>query len=255
MKRADYNEISSVYDQRYQPGSQVGILTALKTAAQSINAAAILEVGCDTGHWLAQMADFPARYGLDFSRGMLTRAALKVSPSTLVQGTASQLPFKKGVFDFVFCVNALHHFDDPLAFIRQAHRLLRPGSLLAVITMDPHTSLDHWYLYDYFPGVLDKDLLRYPSSAAVAGWMEQAGFGSIHRSAAETLERNYADQQVFEDPALQKNGTSQLAMLTMPEFEQGIDNIRRAIKSAEEIGSTIHFLTRIQLHIWLGSAL
>jgi ubiquinone/menaquinone biosynthesis C-methylase UbiE len=252
MNRVNYDEVSLTYDQRYHPGALEGILNSLKSNAASVNASSILEVGCGTGHWLAQMTEITNRFGLDYSRGMLTRAACKDRSLHLIQGTAQQLPFPNESIDFVYCVHALHFFDNPSSFFAEARRILRPGAALAVIAMDPHSGLDQWYLYDYFPGTYEKDLARYPAGATVTHWMEQAGFTSIQTSTADTIEHLYLGSQVYTDPTLQKNGTSQLALLSMDEFEQGMERINQQIQSAEDNGLTAQFYKRIHLTLWLG---
>ncbi len=61
-------------------------------------------------------------------------------------------PIPDASFHLVFCVNALHHFDQPRSFITEARRLLAPGGTLVIIGMDPHAGRDEWYVYQYFYG-------------------------------------------------------------------------------------------------------
>jgi SAM-dependent methyltransferase len=50
----------------------------------------------------------------------------------LHQGRAEALPIADASCDFVFCVNALDHVDDPVRSIEDLHRITRPGGLCAV---------------------------------------------------------------------------------------------------------------------------
>lgn len=252
MKRVKYNEVSAIYDQRYRSGSPVGIAESLRELACKVEAHRVLEVGCGTGHWLTLMQNYEIRCGLDYSAGMLDKAKQRDESLRLVRGTATQLPFREGVFDFVFCVHALHHFDDPLAFVYEARRVLRTGGVLATIGMDPQTEQDRWYLYDYFPGTYETDLARYPSRDMILHWMKEAGFVGCERRIAARIEHDFIGREVLSDPVLQKNGTSQLSLLTEDAFVNGMARIREALQLAERRGEEIVFPTHITLPIVFG---
>src|SRR5215467_889490 len=59
--------------------------------------------------------------------------------------------------DRIFAINAFHHFVDKRAFAGEARRVLRPAGRLLTIGLDPHTGLDQWWVYDYFPAALAAD--------------------------------------------------------------------------------------------------
>jgi ubiquinone/menaquinone biosynthesis C-methylase UbiE len=253
-RRVDYDQVSAVYDQRYQAGGPAGIAESLRRLGHQVQRRRALEVGCGTGHWLALLSAGGVCCGLDCSARMLDRARERDSSLKLVRGTAGQLPFGRGVFDLVFCVHALHHFDDPAAFVRQAHRVIRPGGALAITGMDPQTEQDEWYLYDFFPGTRETDQARYPAGDAILNWMEAAGFGRCERRLAARIEHDFVGSQVLNDPILLKNGTSQLSLLTDEAFETGMARIREVLRSADTSGQEIVFRTRIALPVVIGFA-
>jgi SAM-dependent methyltransferase len=252
MKRVSYDQVSAVYDQRYRSGGPVGIAESLRELACKVKAHRVLEVGCGTGHWLALMQNREIRCGLDYSARMLDKARRRDEFLRLIRGTATQLPFSQDVFDLVFCVHALHHFDDPPAFVHEARCVLRPGGALASIGMDPQTEQDRWYLYDYFPGTYETDLARYPSGDMILHWMKEAGFVGCERRIAARIEHDFTGRQVLSDPILQKNGTSQLSLLTEDAFLDGMARIREALQLAERRGEEIAFPTHIALPIVVG---
>jgi ubiquinone/menaquinone biosynthesis C-methylase UbiE len=254
MTRIDYDQVSRVYDRRYQAGGPAGIAECLRGLARQTQGWHVLEVGCGTGHWLAQLPAGGVRCGLDCSAKMLGRARMRDSSLELVRGTAERLPFGRGAFGLVFCVHALHHFHDPAAFISQARWVIRPGGVLAIIGMDPQMEEDEWYLYDYFPGTLETDRARYPSGDAILLWMEAAGFVQGERRLAAVIEQDFVGNQVLNDPILLKNGTSQLSLLTDEAFEAGMARIREALRSAESSGREVVFRTRIALPAVIGFA-
>jgi SAM-dependent methyltransferase len=252
MKRVNYDQVSGVYDRRYEAGGPAGIAECLRGLTHQIGGRRVLEVGCGTGYWLTLLPDVGLPCGLDCSAGMLDKARQKDAPLRLVRGTAEQLPFGRGAFDLVFCVHALHHFDDPAAFIRQARRVIRAGGALAITGMDPQGEASQWYLYDCFPDTRETDRGRYPSGDAILHWMDTVGFVRCERRVAARIEHDLVGSQVLNDPVLDKNGTSQLALLTEEAFQDGMARIREVLRLAESSGERIVFRTRIALPVVIG---
>lgn len=252
MTHLDYDEIANHYDDRYQSGAPAGILDNINLLAQRTSAQSILEVGCGTGYWLANIQGGESRIGLDLSAQMLDIARKRGVTLSLIQGRAQQLPFFRMVFDLVLCVNALHHFSDPQTFIHEAHRVIRRPGVLAIIGMDPQTENDSWYIYDYFPGTHEADRARYPKGETIMGWMKNADFEQVNRGVAGTIKHDLVGKDVFRDPILQKNGTSQLALLSDEAFNQGLTRIMDAVKEGEALGERVIFPTNISLPIVCG---
>ena len=252
MKCVNYNEVAPIYDQRYSTDRLTGVEECLQAWIQQVKARRVLEVGCGTGHWLTSLGECGFRCGLDYSAGMLAKAKLNDRNLPLVQGTAMQLPFSNNVFDLVFCINAIHHFLDPVAFIREAHRILKKGGLLAIISMDPQTEPDRWYLYDYFPGTYETDRERYPSGEMIRQWMKEAGFQTSERQPAGHIDHDFIGREILDDPVLQKNGTSQLSLLTDDAFQEGMARIKKAVQLAESRDEPIVFPSHIALPAVVG---
>jgi len=158
------------------------------------------------------------------------------------------------VFDVVFCVNALHHFPEPRRFVREARRVLGHGGVLAVIGMDPHDGRDRWYIYDYFPGTSETDRERFPSRETLFEWLRAAGFGGMEWRVVEHIVRPRVGREVLEDPILQKNGTSQLALLTDEAYAAGRRRIEADLGTAEARGETMVFLVDLRLVMISGHA-
>jgi SAM-dependent methyltransferase len=252
-RQVNYDQIAPTYDRRFDHDEPRGTGTVLLTLAQELQAARLLEVGCGTGHWLALLRPAtPHLFGLDLSAGMLSQARRRHGDLALVRGRAEQLPFPDTSFDLVYCVNAIHHFGHQRAFIAEARRLLRPGGALAIIGFDPRQHRDKWYIYGFFDGTFETDLERFPSWGTVLDWMIAAGFARVEWRLAEHIEDHKQGGAVLDDPFLEKNACSQLALLSDEDYTAGLGKIRAVVAAAEATGETIRFPCEILLRILIG---
>lgn len=232
--RVNYDKIAAKFDDRYASGLYDGVLAALRALLSSAAPRCTLEVGCGTGYWLSALSDFlPYRCGVDYSVEMLRKAAERNAGADLVRATARRLPFRDAAFDLIFCVNAIHHFEQIDDFIGEARRVLKPGGILATIGMDPHHGHDRWCVYDYFPETRAIDLARYPSTGRVTDAMLRAGFGRMESRVACRFAQNRIGRAVLDDPELRRNGCSQMALLTDEQYAAGMNRIIAALHAAE----------------------
>lgn len=250
----NYDALAPTYNQRFEEDKdRPATAHALLDLAHSLGAQTILEVGCGTGRWLAELRSVASRcYGLDPSTGMLTQAKQRNAPIWLTRGRGESLPFPDGTFDFVYCVNAIHHMDGQQTFIQEARRVLRDDGALAVIGMDPHGQRQTWYVYEYFEGVYETDLARFPSWETVIDWMRAAGFRNVERRPVERIVDHKTSATVLDDPFLQKNASSQLALLSDAAYAAGVQRIKTAIAKAEAAGNTLRFPTELIMEMVWG---
>ena len=254
LPRVDYDTIASTYERRYRDNDYSGVENALIAFVGQNPAARVLEVGCGTGHWLRFLAGRGSRVaGLDASSGMLACAHAQDRRTAVVHGMAEHLPWAAESFDRLFCVNALHHFRDKRTFLAEARRVLRRGGRLMTIGLDPHTGLDHWYIYEYFEPVLEMDRRRYPASSQIQEWMEAIGFVDCVTREVQHLPARLSARPAIEQGRLDKGATSQFSVLTAEQYQQGIDRIRRAIESAEGQGDSLYLTADLRLYATSGS--
>lgn len=95
----------------------------------------VLEAGCGTGHFAKELA---ARYGwpmtpLDLGWEGL-RYARSMGIDNLTQADIQALPYKDGAFDAVVSMDVVVHLPrgDEYQPMREFHRVLQPGGLLAL---------------------------------------------------------------------------------------------------------------------------
>lgn len=245
--RIDYDRVAPEYDRRYASRSYAGTAETLEGVLAG-SGPDVLEVGCGTGHWLTKLDALGHKaFGVDASAGMLGRARA-AGTGRLAVATAGALPFAGASFGAIVCVNALHHFPDPISFVREAWRTLREGGRFVSIGMDPHGGVRQWVVYDYFPGTREADLRRFPPPARLRDWLEEAGFGETTTCEAERMEDRVSGRAVLASPFLGRRGTSQLALLEDAAYEAGLRRIAAEIDRAEASGQEAVFTADLSLY-------
>ena len=102
----------------------------------------ILEVGSGPGALIqALTASVPRGFiaGIDASSLMVEQAsrrnaqAIRTGQVVIQQGTALDLPFEDAVFDKALSANSVPFWPDQLAGVKEMHRVLKPGALIALV--------------------------------------------------------------------------------------------------------------------------
>ncbi len=213
-KRVEYDSIAANYDRRYEGRAYHEVDRGLRDWIRAAPGPRLLEIGCGTGHWLRALGEGRTAFGLDRSAGMLAQASAGAPAAFLVQGEATNLPFRDESVDAVLCVNAFQHFPDKPAFLAEAVRVLVPGGLFCTIGLDPHREQTRWVLYEYFDGTLEADLARYPPCQQIVEWLEHAGFASCSAAVIQSSHARHPVEDILASHMLEKGGTSELALLS-----------------------------------------
>jgi ubiquinone/menaquinone biosynthesis C-methylase UbiE len=231
-RSVDYDVIAEVYDRRYDRSDYHPVLQLLLNFVYGSRH--ILEVGCGSGYWLQKLTKQGYDVvGLDPSINMLRIAKHRSRKPSFVQGCAEATPCRRIFFDRVFCINAFHHFIDQRRFLAEAHRILHPGGGIMIVGLDPHTGLDRWWIYDYFPQVVEIDKKRYPSTDQIRSLMTAYGFISASTVEALHMPLQMSARLALETGRLAKTTTSQLTILTDDEYGEGITQLMRDIEINE----------------------
>lgn len=114
----------------------------LAFAGVDVKGLAVLDAGCGFGLALVLLGILGARemHGFDLYDNMVNtiRSYEKLLPDHLAkrlkveQADASKMPYESARFDLVTSIEAISHYLDEDAFLREAHRVLKPGGMLLI---------------------------------------------------------------------------------------------------------------------------
>jgi ubiquinone/menaquinone biosynthesis C-methylase UbiE len=79
-------------------------------------------------------------YGVDMADGMLAQAHSRSGQVKWLRAPAERLPFDDGALDAIVTTSAFHFFDQPAA-LREFHRVLASGGLVAVSALSTRQPL------------------------------------------------------------------------------------------------------------------
>jgi SAM-dependent methyltransferase len=110
----------------------------------------VLDIGCGEGRWVAYLLNRGVNcVGLDFLPSAVREARRRCFPvvrrTAVLQGDATQLPFRPGSFDAILSFGLLEHFPRHEAVLRHWYDLLREGGV-AIISV-PNARRWDWVLY------------------------------------------------------------------------------------------------------------
>jgi ubiquinone/menaquinone biosynthesis C-methylase UbiE len=114
---------------------------AKRIANQLPQGSSVLEVAPGPGYFCIELARLGsyAITGLDISRTFVKMAAKKAAEAgvdvNFTQGSASNMPFPRGSFDFLLCRAAFKNFADPVGALKEMSRVLRPGGCGLIIDL------------------------------------------------------------------------------------------------------------------------
>lgn len=144
--RPDYEEWvqARIWQERYREP----VLENLNYYVPNWKQLTILDLGCGMGGLVVRLQQegckvFGVDYCFDYCVITRLRGMRYGFQSQVVNGAAEWLPLKDQSVDIIFCYEVIEHIFDPLAMLREIHRVIRPNGLVFI------TVPNRWTLYDY----------------------------------------------------------------------------------------------------------
>lgn len=119
----------------------------------------IIDIGCGDGFFLHLISNLPLKVtllGFDYDGIVLNNAKKNLSPRKikLVQGSATEIPFKRGSFNKAIMTEVLEHIEDDKKALREVYRILKPNGLLLLTV----PNLNYPFLWDPINWILQRIL-------------------------------------------------------------------------------------------------
>ena len=170
-KTGPFDLHSDAYDQWFERNT--GLYEAELGAIRGLippSGAEGMEVGVGSGKFAAPLG---IRTGVEPSEEMASRArALGID---VYPGTAEELPFSDGRFDFVLMVTTICFVDDVTESFREALRVLKIGGCIIVGFVDEDSELGRRYVDNKEKSKFYKEATFF-STREVKKYLEEAGF-------------------------------------------------------------------------------
>jgi SAM-dependent methyltransferase len=153
-----YDTIGATYavTRRTEPRIAARIWAALGDART------VLNVGAGTGSY-----EPPGRDVTAVEPSALMRAQRPAGAAPCVAAAAESLPFEDQSFDAAMAVSTVHHWQDPIAGLREMRRVARRVVVFTHDSSDTGWRRRFWLTRDYLPEVADL-LVGRPSAAELA---------------------------------------------------------------------------------------
>jgi ubiquinone/menaquinone biosynthesis C-methylase UbiE len=184
----------------------------------------VLDIGCGTGRFLAQLAEVAKAWGVDASPEMLEVARGRANAAGLKVGSAEELPFKDGWFERATMWLVVHLVDRPRAFA-EARRVLAADGRFALATFDP-SYFDVFWLNELFPSMEAVDRARFSPAEQLDAELTRAGFSEVRLlrlSQRGSLDRTTALERI------RGKHISTFDLISDEEYARGLERAEREL--------------------------
>jgi ubiquinone/menaquinone biosynthesis C-methylase UbiE len=232
-RRADYSQISEVYDAARRNDKphvewwlrRLAEVGGLKTGKR------LLDLGCGTGRWTVPLVDRTGctAVGIDSSPEMLAKARGKdrTGRITWLVGDVNAPPVPPQSCDCALMSLMLHHLDQPVVAFRAAFAALRPGGVLLVRQGTLEQIIDD-VTHRFFPEALTIDRKRTPLREEVEMWLAEAGFDHVTAEPIRMRTSNSPQEQLLE---AESRVCSVFGMISEEAHARGLARLREYIEA------------------------
>jgi len=217
----------------------------------------VLDVGCSTGHFLAALkGQVAVRVGLELSKDEVqfirTRLDFPVYNEPIETAAISE-----GPFDLITVLQVLEHIDDPVSFLRNVARHLKPDGMLYVEVPNlEDVLLEAYRVPEYADFYFREPHVSYFTKATLHDLMERAGFSGTIGNAQRFSLLNHLHWKLTgkpqanfilgnRNPLLVENGdTDPKVREEFNAFMERADREYKALVEKHGLGENVTFLGR-----------
>jgi ubiquinone/menaquinone biosynthesis C-methylase UbiE len=236
MTTSLYDTIGRAYarGRRADPRIVSGLVRALDLAPGGV----VADVGAGTGNYSIALAERGYRVAAIEPSATMRGQATPHPRVDWHPGAAERMPLATASVDAAMAVLSFHHFRDPMAGLREMHRVAGDGPIV-LFTCDL-AGVEPFWLQRYFPSLRMFDPGVFPPLAAVMAGIERAT-GRRVSAEAFPLPHDLADgfgsaywrrPEAYLDPEV-RAGISAFEMAEPAEIEKGLAALRRDLDSGE----------------------
>ncbi len=231
-----YDSIGRGYSQRRRQDPRIAerIIHALGSSESVVN------VGAGAGSYEPRDRKVVA---VEPSMVMIRQRSSEASPG--VRASAMDLPFCDGSFDASLALLTLHHWPDFSRGIEELRRVAR--ETVVILTFD--TSVDSFWLTDYFPEILELDRQTMPAISAIQrllGDTEVIDLPVPHDCTDGFLGANWRRPQAYLDAGV-RSATSVFSQIGS--LDSGLSRLRAELESGAWRRRYGHLLDRTELDL------
>jgi len=138
-----------------------------------------IDIACGTGLYMRPLAGKMEQvFGIDISKGMLNKAKKiaheqNIKNIELARAKVERLPFPNKYFDAACCSGALHLFPDTVKALKEISRVIKAGSIFAVMTFIRRRFFKNEFIYKHLK---DKHGATVFDITDLKNWLEISGF-------------------------------------------------------------------------------
>jgi ubiquinone/menaquinone biosynthesis C-methylase UbiE len=222
----DETEIANNYDRAraLEPETRGLWQRLLSTHIDQATISLVIDLGCGTGRFSELLAThFAAQViGIEPSHKMLDHARRKLATKRVVyrQAMAEALPLPDGCADLVFMSMVYHHFAEPMAVVRECHRVLRRGGYVCIRNSTRETDFPQRRFFPTMQTLIDSNL---PSRLEIETLFTTSDFAPVvYQIVTQIIAPSWPS--FVEKSALRAD--SFLARLSDVDFQRGMNAMR-----------------------------
>jgi ubiquinone/menaquinone biosynthesis C-methylase UbiE len=203
------------------------LLTVLTSGAGIHKGSKVLELGCGTGNYISALQSQTgcAAWGLDPSGDMLSNARSQGADVTWVCAPAEKTDLAGIQFDFVFSVDAIHHFHDRVRAFSEIKRLLSERGKICIATDSEEIIQNRTPLSVYWPETIEIELARYPRMKTLETELRDTGFVDLRQEEVRAVHQ-FTDLTPYRAKVF-----SCLRLLSEETFRRGFERLKKHVRN------------------------